>query len=133
MMSKSTFISNLWKKSISASSFAYIIAHSNLDMLKVMSNVRDVFYVCYVRHTSNIWCSLERRQIILHFDTSWRLSTFLRSKVTELFVKGSLKSSYINMAAFLFGWYDLLYFINLRVSLNKFDAHLSVEEMEKGV
>ena len=36
------------------------VKNSNLDMLKIMSDVRCVFYVWYVRNTPNGWCSLKR-------------------------------------------------------------------------
>jgi len=50
------------------------IAHSNLDMLKT-SDFQRVYNVCYIRHVSNVWCSLEREQNILNFDTSWGVLT----------------------------------------------------------
>ena len=57
------------------------IAHGNLDMLKIMSDVRRVFYVCNVRYTSIVWSSLERGEKILNFDTSWRSLAILDQKL----------------------------------------------------
>ena len=46
-----------------------------------MSDVRRVFYVCYVCHTSNVLSSLERGEENLNFDTNWRSIAILDQKL----------------------------------------------------